>query len=302
MDVIVVVNPIAGGGGAGRSGRALVRALERRGHRVESLVTSGSDQAAEAARKAEGRTDVIVGVGGDGTVNEILNGLTDPGGTPIAHLARGTANMLARELAIPRDAEGLAALVDRCPVRRLDLMQTCGPERHRGRRFLMVAGVGFDAMVTRAVAGRRRGTLGYRGYAVPIWSALRGYRAPRLEVLVDGHERLEGSLVIACNLRNYGGILRVAPDARCDSGVLDVYVFRGRRVLDLVRYAAAAGIGRVSRLRDVEHRRVRHLRVDAREPTAVQLDGDWRGETPLEVAVERAVVPIVCPGGRTGSA
>ena len=240
-------------------------------------------------RESEGELDRIVVAGGDGTVNDILNGLEDPSRIPLAHLAYGTANMLARELRIPRDPEALAALVESGACRRLDL------GRAGSRRFLLVTSSGFDAMVTSTISRTRRGTLGYSGYAGPIWRAVRHYRAPRLRVSVDGAAPLCGALAVVSNIRNYGGIFSVADRARPDSGVLDACVFSGERVRDLLRYAFAAGARRVSRLPDVAYRTGRRIVIEAQEPTAVQIDGDYRGTTPLTIEVDASVVPILTP-------
>jgi diacylglycerol kinase (ATP) len=291
MRILVVVNPIAGGGAAGRGAEQVARVLEDRGHAVESFATRHPEEAGERVRKREsaGDLDCIVVAGGDGTVNDILNGLEDPSRTPLAHLAYGTANMLARELRIPREPGALAALVERGSCRRLDL------GRAGSRRFLLVASSGFDAMVTSAVSRTRRGILGYGGYVRPIWRAVREYRSPRLRVSVDGAAPLGGALAIVSNIRNYGGILSVADRARPDSGVLDVCVFSGERVTDLVRYAFAAGVRRVSRLPDVAYRTGRRIAIEAEEPTAVQIDGDYRGTTPLRIEVEPSTVPVLSP-------
>jgi YegS/Rv2252/BmrU family lipid kinase len=269
----------------------LVRLLEGRGHAVECFSTRSPEEAGEGVRKREsqGYLDCIVVAGGDGTVNDVVNGLENPSRTPLAHLAYGTANMLARELRIPRDPEALASLVERGASRRIDL------GRAGSRRFLLVASSGFDAMVTRAISRTRRGTLGYPGYARPILGALRSYRAPRLRVQVDGAEPLVGALAIVSNIRNYGGIFSVADRACPDSGVLDVCVFSGERALDLARYAFAAARRRVSKLPDVAYRTGRCIVIEARDPTAVQIDGDYRGTTPLTIEVDAAVVPILTP-------
>lgn len=291
MRILVVVNPIAGGGSAARKAGRLVRILERRGHAVECFAARDPEEVGERVRRRESQGDLdrIVVAGGDGTVNDVLNGLDDPSRVPLAHLAQGTANMLARELRIPRDPAALAALVERGSCRRLDL------GRAGSRRFLLVVSSGFDAMVTRAVSRARRGTLGYAGYAWPILSTLRRYRAPRLRVVVDGGEPLFGALAVVSNIRNYGGILSVADRARPDSGVLDVCVFRGGRILDLLRYASAAAARRVSRLSDLAYRTGRRIEIEASEPAAVQIDGDYRGTTPLAIEVDPSVVPILAP-------
>jgi YegS/Rv2252/BmrU family lipid kinase len=291
MKILVVVNPIAGGGAAARGAARLVARLRERGHALECVSTGSPQEAGEWVRKRESEGDLerIVVAGGDGTVNDVLNGLEDPSRIPLAHLAYGTANMLARELGIPRDPEALAALVERGSCRRLDL------GRAGSRRFLMVASSGFDAMVTRAISRTRRGTLGYPGYARPILRALRDYRPPRLRVRIDGAAPLPGALAVVSNIRNYGGILSIADRARPDSGVLDVCVFSGERVRDLLRYAFAAGVRQVSRLRDVTYRTGRRVVIEAEEPTAVQIDGDYRGTTPLSIEVDASVVPILAP-------
>ena len=291
MKILVVVNPVAGGGAAARGAERVVRLLEGRGHAVECFSTRNPDEAGERVRQreSEGDLDRIVVAGGDGTVNDVLNGLEDPSRVPLAHLAYGTANMLARELRIPRDPDAVAALVESGACRRLDL------GRAGSRRFLLVASSGFDAMVTRAISRTRRGTLGYSGYARPILHALRRYRAPQLRVSVDGGEPFAGALAIVSNIRNYGGIFSVADRARPDSGVLDVCVFSGERVADLVRYVFAAATRRVSRLPDVRYRTGRRIVIEALEPTAVQIDGDYRGTTPLTVEVDPSVVPVLTP-------
>ncbi len=291
MKILVVVNPVAGGGAAARGAERVVRLLEGRGHAVECFSTRNPDEAGERVRQreSEGGLDRIVVAGGDGTMNDVLNGLEDPSRVPLAHLAYGTANMLARELRIPRDPDALAALVESGACRRLDL------GRAGSRRFLLVASSGFDAMVTRAISRTRRGTLGYSGYARPILHALRRYRAPQLRVSVDGGEPVAGALAIVSNIRNYGGIFSVADRARPDSGVLDVCVFSGERVADLVRYVFAAATRRVSRLPDVRYRTGRRIVIEALEPTAVQIDGDYRGTTPLTVEVDPSVVPVLTP-------
>jgi YegS/Rv2252/BmrU family lipid kinase len=291
VKILVVVNPIAGGGAAARGAERVARLLESRGHGVEYFSARSPEETAERVRQRESEAslDRIVVAGGDGTVNDVVNGLEDPSRVPLAHLAHGTANMLARELRIPRDPGALAALVERGSSRRLDL------GRAGDRRFLLVVSSGFDAMVTRAVSRARRGTLGYPGYARPILEALRHYRAPRLRVSVDTAAPLSGALAVVSNIRNYGGIFSVADHARPDSGVLDVCVFRGEGRADLVRYALAAGARRVSRLADVTYRTGRRIVIEAREPTAVQIDGDYRGTTPLTIEVEPLVVPVLAP-------
>jgi len=289
VNVLVVANPIAGAGKAPAMVERLAWRLEALGHRVDCAWTRGPGDAREQLRSREGGFDRLVVAGGDGTLNEVVNALPDPGGLPLTQLALGTANMLARELGLPRDPEALADVIHGGVVRRLDL------GRVDGDRFLLVVGSGFDALVTRVIRETRRGTLGFTGYAVPIVRALARYRPPELVVRVDGGAERSGALVIVCNVRNYGGLFTVADSARCDSGSLEVCIFRRASVPDLVRYVAAARRGRMARSRNVEIVSGRRVRIASAHPVPVQVDGDYWGATPVEIDVEPAVVPVLVP-------
>jgi len=293
----VIGNPAAGLGRArGRAGD-LVRALEARGHQVESATTAARGDAGRRAAAAEGKVDCIVSAGGDGTLAEILNGLADPRATPLLPMSLGTANMLARALGVPSDPAALAALVERAEPRRLDLglaRFADGP----ALRFLSVAGVGFDAQVTAAIARTRRGRLGFRGYAAPIARTLARYRAPRLAVRLDGGEPVACGFAIVGKLDNYGGVMRVTPDAQPDDGRLHACLFLRASGRDLFRFVVPAFRGRLGARADVLLRPVSALEVAAPEPVAVQLDGDYVGTTPVALSLTAGVVPVLAPPGR----
>ena len=157
----------------------LLQGLRRRGYLVETFLTNSPGDAGRRARDIEADVDVLVVVGGDGTLNEILNGLPDPSRTPLAHLPTGTASVLGRELGLPKRAEDLIQILEGGHLRRLD-MGLLGEGR-----FLTVASVGLDAMVTDEVRRQRGGTLGYFGYLLPILRALQHYHPPELKVSVD---------------------------------------------------------------------------------------------------------------------
>jgi diacylglycerol kinase (ATP) len=297
----VIGNPAAGLGEAGGRAAALVRALTARGHAVESVTTAAPGDAGRRAAAAEGTVDCIVAAGGDGTLAEVLNGLADPRATPLVPLPLGTANMLARALGIPAEPAALAALVERAAPRRLDLglaRFAAGPTL----RFLCVAGVGFDAQVTEAIARTRRGRLGFRGYAAPITRTLLRYRAPRLSVRLDGAPPVACGFAIVGRLPNYGGLLHVTPDARPDDGALHACLFLRAGPRDLFRFVVPAFRGRLGARADVVLRAVPALEIDAPAPVAVQLDGDYRGTTPVALSLVPAAVPVLAPPARASSA
>lgn len=287
MRVALIVNPISGRGRSPVLADRVAELLRREGHRVEVHRTRGSGDARELAGECEHSAERILVVGGDGTLNELLNGLEDPTRIPIAQLATGTANLLAHELRLPRDPRRVARLVVGGSVRMLD-MGLVGR-----RRFLMVVSAGFDALVVQRIAQRRATTLGYLGYAAPILGALRHYTPPRISVRVDDHAAVEGQLVVVSNTRNYGGLFAMADLARSDSGHLDVCVLRDASVAGLVRAAVSALTGGLSRRDDVDYLTGRRIRVESEDPVQVEIDGDHAGTTPLDVRLRAAHVPIL---------
>jgi diacylglycerol kinase (ATP) len=289
VNVGVIGNPVAGAGKAGRRAERLVRLLERRGHSVEWRLTRSRGEARRHAGDLEGKVDCVVVAGGDGTVNEVVNGLADPGATPITHMAMGTANLLARELGIPSDPEALVRVVERGATRRVDL------GRLDESRFLLVASSGFDSMVTERIQRRGKKPNRYAGYFAPLLLTLAEYAPPRLEVSIEDGEPLLGALAVVSNIRNYGGLFSITDRARCDSGHLDVCVFPRAGFRDLLRYARAARAARVSRLEEVVYRTGRRVRIASAEPVPVQVDGDHWGETPIDIDLEPSVVPILVP-------
>ncbi len=277
--ILVIANPISGGARGVRRAETLARVLERRVHEVELFLTRCPGDACKRAAEVGSSFDALVVAGGDGTLNEVLNGLPDPARTPIVPFPIGTANMLAQEFGISTRPEALAAILEGGRVRRVDV------GRVGERRFFTVLGAGFDALVTRIIQERRVGPLGYRGYLRPILEAIVRYRPPHLTVAVDGEPPIEGAFVIVSKVRNYGGLFSVTDRARPDSGVLDVCTFRSASVPLLARYALEGWFGRLSRDPGVVYQRGRWIEIRAVEPVPVQMDGDYFGTTPVNVEV-----------------
>lgn len=278
MQPTLIVNPFAS-----RVTEQRVRELERRLDAVETLLTERRGHATELARGAQG--DAVFVFGGDGVVNEVLNGL--PPGKPLGIVAGGHTNVLARALGVPRDPE--AAVRER----RISL------GRVNGRRFGFAAGIGVDSetvreleTVKRASDGRRRGDLDYvRAVARRL---LRGYR-PRLEV--EGLGRAALVLVSNDEIFTYAGRvpLRVSPDARFELG-LDVLALEqagpragARLVARMATGRALAGMPGALGLHDMDK-----VRVTCDEPLPLQADGEDLGDVSEAVfEAERGAISVL---------
>ncbi|MEN8149516.1 MAG: diacylglycerol kinase family protein [Planctomycetota bacterium] len=288
--IAVIRNPISGLSSRHRLVPAFLRALGTGGAEVTPLDTEGPGHAIDLAREAGERgCDVVVAVGGDGTMNEVLNGLSR-GGPALATFPAGTASVFARATGMPFSPEEAARTVLAGRRRRIDV------GRVNGRRFLLMVSVGWDAHVVAEVARSRRGHLGVHRYVLPVLHALRDYRWPRLSVLFDGAGVPQPArLAFACNFRDYGGIFRIAPDAQPDDGLLDFATFRRGGARDSVRWAVGALLGTLPRLRETEFVRGRTLVVTSDEPVPFQVDGDPGGVTPVTIETEPDALEVIVP-------
>jgi YegS/Rv2252/BmrU family lipid kinase len=272
---LLVVNPISGRGRGLAAAEELARGLVRRGCAAEILRTGGRGDAPRLLRAA-GPADLVVAVGGDGTLSEVFQGLADPR-TPVGLLPCGTGNVLARELGLPRRVPGALEVLLAGRRQEIDVARA-------GERLAhLVVGVGFDALVIAELEARRKGPITQGVYLGAVVRALRRYRPVPLTVRVDG-ELLEGTAgaVWVANAGRYAGLLSLAPEARIDDGWLEVYLFPTGRVVEL--YSSFAR-GLVSHLPGgkVRMRRARRVRVASAEPVPYQVDGDLAGTTPLEI-------------------
>jgi YegS/Rv2252/BmrU family lipid kinase len=287
--VVVLYNPIAGQRRRRRF-EATLRHLRARGCGVEVLATArAGDAEAMAARIGAAEYDVLAVAGGDGTVNEVINGLR-PDAPPLAVIPLGTANVFAREMALPLAPARLAAIIATGAPASVHLGVA------NGRRFVQMAGIGFDARVVEGVdpgAKRRFGRLAYAAEIARQWWR---YRPARYRVAAHG-EDLEASTVIVAKGRYYAGGFVVDPAADATRPELRVCLFLRAGRLPLLRYLAALGSGRLSRRRDVRMFAAREIEISADCGEGIQLDGDIRCPLPCRIGIEAAPI-LVLAGGR----
>lgn len=283
---LIVVNPKAGHGRAARLVPFLRERLAGRpdiGLEVTTRAGQAESLAAEAIRDGRER---VVAAGGDGTVQEVVNGLVDAGAGELGILPVGTGNDLARSLGLPRDAGEAWTIAIGRTTRAIDVARATNGDG-TARWFASAGGIGFDAQVAGAMALRRGWQAGRAGYLVTTLAELRRFENRRIRMVVDETELEDGVLFVAfANGEYYGGGMRIAPGARTDDGVLDICV-----VGDISRLTAIRQLPNLYRGTHVRHRAVRmlagsRLRIDGDAATRVHLDGEPFGGLPLSVVVE----------------
>lgn len=286
---VVIYNPAAGQ----RRRRRLAAALEelaRLNCLVELRPTDGPGDAEALAHAAAGESpDVVVAAGGDGTINEVVNGLIRaPAAPPLAVIPLGTANVLAWELGLKGRPRAIARAIVHGRRRSLHLGLV------NGRHFVLMVGVGVDARAVAGVSGALKSRTGRLAYLVAATQSVLRYGFPVCRAIVDGEEHAARSVVVM-NGRCYGGPFVPAPEAGVDKPGFQVVLMKNGGLWHALRYGAALVLGRLHRLRDVEVLPGREVRITGEAGAPVQADGDLVATLPAEVTVADRVLDLVWP-------
>lgn len=289
--LLVIHNPIAGRRAAKKL-TAWRKALDALGAAVTLENTQGPLHAREIARGADPqRFDAVAVAGGDGTINEAVNGLV--GSTlPLALLPLGTANVLANELGLPRDLAALARIAAFAPARRVRPGEIVSGERAEPWRFLLMAGVGFDAEVVEHLDLGLKRCIGKGAYALGSLAQLMRQSGSWLDATLDQKPLRCGSLVVA-RAHFYGGRFVLAPKARLDSDQLYAVVFERASRFATARYLVATMAGCLARRRDVGVSAAADIELAGPPGTPVQIDGDIRAHLPARIRLADAAVGLI---------
>jgi diacylglycerol kinase (ATP) len=286
---LVIVNPTAGGGRAARIVGWLRDRLHARPDARLEITRRAGDAEQWAADAGDGGHDRVVAVGGDGTIQEVVNGLVN--GSQSATLGIvpvGSGNDLARSLRLPRDPHDCWTQAIGNRERHIDLVRAT--DGSGGTRwFSSAGGIGFDARVAAAMATKTGWHRSRAGYLLTTLAELRRFENRRVTLTVDGRTQEREILFVAiANGSYYGGGMRICPDATVDDGQLDLCI-----VGNLSRFQAIREIPNLYRGTHIGHPAVemargRHIEIDGDAETLVHLDGEPFGHLPLRVEIAPA--------------
>jgi diacylglycerol kinase (ATP) len=307
--VDVIVNPAAGAGRAGKRWPAFERGLAERGIRVRAHMTTGAGDALHLARRiAERGGDLVACVGGDGTVNEVVNGLlvddqlVNPA-TRLAVISCGTGKDLSRTLgthkpeeALDALAAGTSALVD---VGRIQYLNP-RTEHLETRYFANVADAGIGAAVAERINASSKRLGGLVSYLSGAVRTIGAYRPWDAIVEIDGEVAYAGpvGMVVFANGRYFGGGMLIAPDASLCDGALDIFILEGTGRRPLL----TSLLPRVYRGKHVGQPAVRYqagsrAAVRAMSTMSIELDGEQLGTTPLSVEIVPRALRVIGAAG-----
>jgi len=299
----LIYNPVAGRKPTRREKqvREAADVLRSSGLEVTLAATTGPGMAADLARHAvqEG-AELVLACGGDGTVNEVINGLI-PGTATLGIFPGGTANIIGKELRLPHHPVRAARALPRWKPRRIALGRATWNDaatgEPRSRLFISVAGVGFDAYVVHSLSWSLKMGWGVIGYGLEaVWQALR-YSFPPFSFEMDGKRR-EGTFAVVHRTGHYAGWLPLAPTAGLDKPDFTACLFKSTRRARYFLYAAAVLLRQHLRLGDVELAsgfNVACAPVDPGKPIYFELDGELVGQLPARFEILPEALTVLEP-------
>jgi diacylglycerol kinase (ATP) len=267
--------------------------IRSRGVEVDLKPTTAPHDATEIASRAarNGSSEIIV-AGGDGTINEVIQGLA---GTKarLGIIPRGTANVLARELGLPLDEQEAAEIAARGRSRRIHLGLAIDETNNVSRYFALMAGIGLDASIVRNVRPRLKKRIGKGAFWISGLSHLASWSPHPFVLEIDGREYTATFAAIGKGPR-YGGDLAITPEARLDEPEFEVCMIETSnrfRYLRLLSQAMRAGMPRDN----PSVRFVKTNKVLGRGDAPVQIDGELIGSLPMRFEIAPNSLEVIVP-------
>ncbi len=271
--------------------------LVERGCTVEVVETQQPGDASRIAFEARS-VDALVAVGGDGTINEVANGFPAQPHPPLGIIPSGTANVLAKEIRLPRRPAALADVI----ASGREIAWDEGRIRPGDRRFLLFVSAGFDAQVVHEFHRQRDGRIRMSDYVAWGVRTYLGCAIPKIRVDLDGRrEAEEAAWVVVSNVRSYGGPIVLTPGAKFDDGWFEVMIQRRRHKADTAHLFGASllawAFGIDARPADVTLHKARKVRLASADGRSIplQVDGDPGGFLPVELEIEPGGFRILGP-------
>lgn len=286
---VFIINPISGKGRTVKLWAKLKHSLEDRGVGFVEMVTSGPGDAETMAASLPANTRAVVSVGGDGTLNEVVNGLSgrwlDLEGyetvpIPLGLLPTGSGNDFARAAGLAHPLSTVLESILAVITRRIDI------GRVNGRYFLNVSGAGFDAeVVSKFNRGFFDGRLvinGTPGYLAALFTTLASFKSTRIHIRLDSKAPVEEDILLIAvgNGQYFGGGMKITPNANLSDGLLDVCWVRSMSKIPFIGSLASVFKGNHLANPSVGYAKAKFISIDG-QPIRVQADGELSGCLPM---------------------
>ncbi len=296
-EAVLIINPTAGRGKAGRSEDAIRALLGERGAGWEWQHTQKSGDAQRLAREAaEAGVQRVIAVGGDGTLHEVVNGVLGTAAA-VGLIPFGTGNDFARGVGLYGSLKRACAAVAGGVTRPMDVGVIEGEGTHGPKHFLVLSGTGFDARTAQTVNAGIRSLSGPLAYVWGAVQTLRTFTPFALTLTLDDEapRQLRCMFVSFANVETTGGGMKIAPGARPDDGCLDICLVGAVSKLTLLYQLTQVFSGSHVKHPAVSLLRARTIRVEADPPQPLLIDGEVCGTTPATVSLLPGALPFLVP-------
>jgi len=305
--VLFIVNPASGAGKAARDWAAVEGWLPSAGIPFESALTTRALEATEIAERAVRQSrPVVVAVGGDGTLNEVVNGFFHNGApipttSKLAMVPLGTGGDFRRTLRIPLDVKAALQVISGGLVRRLDagcVTYQAEDGSTRVRHFINIADAGYGGEVVHRVNhGKKR--LGSATFTFAALMALLAYRNKPMTVVIDGntHELAKAQQVVIANCQYFGGGMKMAPTASPTDGVFDVILVANAGKIETIRGMSDIRSGKHLDQHNpkIELLYGKRISVTSPEKVRIDLDGEQPGFLPALFEIQPGAIEFITP-------
>lgn len=259
--------------------------------------TTGPCVAGAIAREHINRgADLILAAGGDGTINEVAEGMVHTQAT-LGILPAGTANVLAMEMKLGAHLAHAAGLLGQCRPHRVSVGHIVCDGGRVSRHFLLMAGIGLDAHIVRRVNVALKARTGKFAYWVAGWSLL-GRSLAEFHVRVAGQDR-KCSFALLSKVRNYGGDFEIARDVTLFDDRFEVVLLEGSSTVRYVKYFAGIALNRLSGMKGVSVLRADCVEISGADDRSVyvQIDGEFSGQLPAKIRIVPDALTLLVPPG-----
>lgn len=301
-NIVLIGNPIAGGGALKKIKKA-VSIFKNRGYDVNLMLTAKRGDAEFFARQIsynQSQTPnpeslLVIAAGGDGTYNEVANGLVYSN-IPMAILPMGTTSVLAKELKIPNNINKAIDIALNGKIKKVHLGRITYAE-DKSRHFLLMAGIGFDG---EAVYGVNKKIKKYTGKGAYILSGIKTLikHNPSLITLLSkepetGRQEVAAYTAIVGKASCYGGNFKITPNASLAEPFFYVFATHKKGRLNMIRYMSAIAICCHLKFKDISYFRTSKVRIEGN--AHIQIDGDYIGKTPAEIDISKDALMLIVP-------
>lgn len=288
----IIYNPTAGKEAVKKELPFILETLEKEGYETSAHATTGEGDATEEARRSvERRYDLVVVAGGDGTINEVVNGLGEQEYRPkLGIIPAGTTNDFARALHIPRDIKKAMEIIVSNQSMRLDIGKV------NDQFFINIAGGGRLTELTYDVPIKLKTVLGQLAYYIKGIEMLPSLKPERTRIEYDGEVFDEDiMLFLISNSNSVGGFEKLAPDARLDDGYFDLLILKKVNLAEFIHIASLALRGAHLNSNDVLYVRAKNIKVHPTEQMLLNIDGEYGGLLPGEFVNLKQHIEMIVP-------